>query len=108
MSQEVPENSPQQPGVALQSPLDVALASSGLMLQEAVNLGEINPAMARRFAERNDQIFKALMRGAAVHWGKDGDLKIIYPEVENPILAAAKARKAERDALDASTVIPNG
>lgn len=107
MSQETPEPSAQQPGQGpvLQSPVDVARAAASMTLQEAVNLGEINPAMARRFAERMDQIFMALIRGAGVKWGPDGDLKVIWPEVENPILAAANERKRLRE-LESSTTIP--
>lgn len=97
MSQETPETSPTQPGVQLQSPVDVARATAGLVLQEAVNLGEINPAMARRFGERMDQVFQALMRGAGIRWGSEKDLQFVWPEVENPILAAARKRAISRD-----------
>lgn len=98
---------PQDKSLTLSSPVDVARATAGLTLQEAVNLGEINPAQARRFGERMDQIFGALMRGAGVQWSPDGSLRFVYPEVVNPILAAAAERKRERELL-ASTVIPEG
>jgi hypothetical protein len=96
---------PQQPQIT--NPTDLAKATAGMALQEAVNLGEINPAMARRFGERMDQLFQALVRGAGVKWNSEGALDIIWPEVENPILAEAK-RKRE---LKNSTVLagqPNG
>jgi hypothetical protein len=90
--------------MTLASPVDVCRAAAGLALQEAVNLGEINPAMARRFGERMDQIFNAFMRGAGVAWTKDGTVKFTYPEPVNPILAAVQERKAKRG-LDESTVL---
>lgn len=91
--------------LSLASPVDVARATAGLVLQEAVNLGEINPATARRFGERMDQIFTSLIRGAGVQWGPQGDLLIKWPEIENPMLAAAK-EKARIRALESSTAIP--
>lgn len=107
MSQEVPvpatEQQAQAQGISLQNPTDVARATAGLVLQEAVNLGEINPAMARRFGERMDQVFGALMRGAGIRWGKDKDLQFVWPEIENPFLAAAAERKKARDELLASS-----
>jgi hypothetical protein len=104
----MPEEAVQDKSLTLSSPADAARAAAGLSLQEAVNLGEINPAMARRFLERMDQIYTSLMRGAGVQWNPaDGTLKFIYPEVVNPILAAAQARKAKRE-LESSTAIPEG
>jgi hypothetical protein len=102
---------PNDKSITLSSPVDVARAAASLTLQEATNLGEINPAMARRFGERMDQIFLGLMRGAGVQWGPGGDLKIVYPEIENPILAAVKERQAKRELdaqLSASTALPPG
>jgi len=100
------EQQPEDKSLTLSDPLHVSKASVGLVLQEAVNLGEINPAMARRFGERIDQIFTSLMRGAGIQWDQsNGSLKIIWPEVKNPFLEAAAARKRERE-LAASTAIP--
>lgn len=98
---------PNEKSLTLSSPVDVARAAASMTLQEGVNLGEINPAMARRFGERMDQVFLALMRGAGAQWGPEGDLKLVYPEVENPILAAVRERQAKRDLLQ-TTVIPSG
>lgn len=94
----------QPKSLTLGSALDVAKASTGLTLQEAVNLGELNPAQARRIGERIDQIFTAFMRGAGVQWGAGGALKIVYPEVVNPILAAVAERKAQRDLANSTSL----
>jgi hypothetical protein len=99
------DEAPQEKSLTLSSPVDVCRAATGLALQEAVNLGDINPAMARRYGERMDQIFNAFMRGAAVQWAKDGTLQFKYPEPVNPILAAVQERKAKD--LKASTVLNN-
>jgi hypothetical protein len=91
----------------LQTPVDVCKAASGLAMQEAVNLGDMNPAQMRRLGERMDQLFTALMRGAGLQWDQsNGSLKIVWPEVVNPILAAAKEKARLRE-LAASTVIPD-
>ena len=98
-----PAPAPQDKSLTLASPLDVSRATTGLVLQEAVNLGEINPAMARRFGERMDQIFKALMSGAGIQWDQtNGSLKIVWPEIVNPILAAVEEKRRKRE-LEAST-----
>jgi len=96
----------EEKSLTLASPLDVAKASTGMVLQEAVNLGEINPAMARRIGERIDQVFNALMRGAGASWNaKDGTINLVYPEVVNPILAAVKEKQRVRE-LRETTAIP--
>jgi hypothetical protein len=65
--------------------------------------------MARRFGVRMDQVFKALMSGAGIRWGAEKDLQFVWPEVENPILAAARARKgSSKRSLKASTAVSNG
>lgn len=102
-----PEQDKQAKSLTLGDAAQVARASAGLALQEAVNLGEINPAMARRFGERMDQLNRALMSGAGIQWDpSNGSLKIVWPEVVNPILAAAEERKRNREAeLLSSTAV---
>jgi len=101
---------PDEKSLTISSEADAARAAAGLTLQEAVNLGEINPAMARRFLERMDQIYTALKQGVGIQWNPaDKSLKFVYPEVVNPILAAAEERKKRRtlDELEAGTAIPD-
>lgn len=79
-------------GLEVASPVDLARLTAGWVLLEATNLGEINPAMARRFSERMDQIFTAAYRGAQISWGPRGELLIKWPNQFIPGAEAPKKR----------------
>lgn len=86
-SEPIPGAAPIKKDVHLTSPVDACIMVAGMVINEAVNLGEINPAMARRFGERMDQVFKALMRGAQVGWGPRGDIVLRWQEPVSAMLA---------------------
>jgi hypothetical protein len=94
-------------GLEVASPVDLARLTAGWVLLEAVNLGEINPAMARRFSERMDQIFTAAVRGAQIGWGQRGELQIKWPNQFIPGAETTRGERAQRlaDKLASSTAI---
>lgn len=80
LSSEAPSPVPEAKSVEVSDPAQAARMVAGMVLSEAVNLGEINPAMARRFGERMDQIFNGLMHGAQVAWDHKGALALRWPD----------------------------
>lgn len=97
----------------VQSPVDGARLVAGMVLSEAVHLGEINPAMARRFGERMDQVFNAAMRGAQVGFGARGEIVIKWPEepvnvLRNPEHGPSRDRLAQLQSSTAVQAVEGG